>query len=414
MSTGAACAERNPADAPLNRFGSSISAIPTAEDAIQEALRCLAEAIDLECSPEILQRLRLAANRLETVLARQPSDETLRPALAEVRRLSDHRRADGYSLRRPNEAALDTSRLGGSAAIRRVQEQVRQVAETDSTVLLLGETGSGKEVFASQIHELSRRRGRGMVRVNCAAIPATLIESELFGREKGAYTGALTRQIGRFELADNSTIFLDEIGDLPTEVQVKLLRVLEDKQIERLGSSNATRIDTRIIAATHRDLEKRIEADTFREDLYYRLNVFPIRVPPLRERTEDIPMLVWRFVEDFSATFGRRVESISKDNMEMLQRYSWPGNVRELRNLVERAVIGAKGPDLTIALPETSSNSARRSVRLFDVEKEHIKGVLDSTRWRIRGIGGAADQLGLKATTLETRMAKLGLHRPRH
>ena len=250
--------------------------------------------------------------------------------------------------------------------------------------------------------------------MNCAAIPATLIESELFGREKGAYTGALTRQIGRFELADNSTIFLDEIGDLPTEVQVKLLRVLEDKQIERLGSSNATRIDTRIIAATHRDLEKRIEADTFREDLYYRLNVFPIRVPPLRERTEDIPMLVWRFVEDFSATFGKRVESISKDNMEMLQRYSWPGNVRELRNLVERAVIGAKGPDLTIALPQTSSNSARRSVRLFDVEKEHIKGVLDSTRWRIRGVGGAADQLGLKATTLETRMSKLGLHRPRH
>ena len=414
MSIGAACAERNPADAPLNRFGSSISSIPTAEDAIQEALRCLVEAIDLECSPEILQRLRLAANRLETVLARQPSDETLRPALAEVRRLSDHRRADSYSLRRPNEAALDTSRLGGSAAIRRVQEQVRQVAETDSTVLLLGETGSGKEVFASQIHELSRRRGRGMVRVNCAAIPATLIESELFGREKGAYTGALTRQIGRFELADNSTIFLDEIGDLPTEVQVKLLRVLEDKQIERLGSCNATRIDTRIIAATHRDLEKRIEADTFREDLYYRLNVFPIRVPPLRERPEDIPMLVWRFVEDFSATFGRRVESISKDNMEMLQRYSWPGNVRELRNLVERAVIGAKGPDLAIALPQTSSNSVRRSVKLFDVEKDHIKGVLDSTRWRIRGIGGAADQLGLKATTLETRMAKLGLHRPRH
>ena len=194
-----------------------------------------------------------------------------------------------------------------------------------------------------------------MVRVNCAAIPATLIESELFGREKGAYTGALTRQIGRFELADGSTIFLDEIGDLPPDVQVKLLRVLEDKQIERLGSSKATKIDTRIIAATHRDLEKRIEADTFREDLYYRLNVFPIRVPPLRERTEDIPMLVWRFVEDFSAAFGKRVESITKDNMEMLQRYAWPGNVRELRNLVERAVIGANGPRLTIALPQTSS-----------------------------------------------------------
>ena len=281
-------------------------------------------------------------------------------------------------------------------------------------MLLLGETGSGKEVFASQIHELSRRRGRGMVRVNCAAIPATLIESELFGREKGAYTGALTRQVGRFELADGSTIFLDEIGDLPTDVQVKLLRVIEDKQVERLGSSKVTKIDTRIIAATHRDLEKRIEADTFREDLYYRLNVFPIRMPPLRERTEDIPMLVWRFVEDFSAAFGKRVESIPKDNMEMLQRYAWPGNVRELRNLVERAVIGASGPRLTIALPQTSAGAARRSVRLADVEREHIKGVLDSTRWRVRGVGGAADQLGLKATTLETRMAKLGLQRPRH
>jgi len=253
-----------------------------------------------------------------------------------------------------------------------------------------------------------------MVRVNCAAIPATLIESELFGREKGAYTGALTRQVGRFELADGSTIFLDEIGDLPSDVQVKLLRVLEDKQIERLGSSKVTKVDTRIIAATHRDLEKRIEADTFREDLYYRLNVFPIRVPPLRERTDDIPMLVWRFVEDFSSAFGKRVESISKDNMEMLQRYAWPGNVRELRNLVERAVIGATGPRLTIALPETSAAAARRSVKLADVEKEHIKSVLDSTRWRIRGVGGAADHLGLKATTLETRMAKLGLQRPRH
>ena len=312
------------------------------------------------------------------------------------------------------KSTLDTSRVGQSAAIRSVEEQVQQVAETDATVLLLGETGSGKEVFASKIHELSRRRGRAMVRVNCAAIPATLIESELFGREKGAYTGALSRQVGRFELADGSTIFLDEIGDLPLDVQVKLLRVLEDRQFERLGSSKSTKVDVRIIAATHRDLEKRIETDQFREDLYYRLNVFPIRVPPLRERTEDIPMLVWRFVEEFSSAFGKRIESIPKDNIEMLQRYSWPGNVRELRNLVERAVIATNGPRLTIALPQTSSASTRRSVRLADVEKEHIKSVLDSTRWRIRGAGGAADQLGLKATTLETRMAKLGLQRARH
>jgi formate hydrogenlyase transcriptional activator len=366
-------------------------------------------------SPEILQRLRLAASVFASVLDRRHTDEALRSALADVARLSDRLRADDVCVRRDVvDVPLDTSSVGRSAAIRGVQEQVRQVAETDATVLLLGETGSGKELFASQIHELSRRRSQAMVRVNCAAIPATLIESELFGREKGAYTGALSRQIGRFELANGSTIFLDEIGDLPIDVQVKLLRVLEDKQFERLGSSKATKVDTRIIAATHRDLEKRIETDMFREDLYYRLNVFPIRVPPLRERTEDIPMLVWRFVEEFSTAFGKRLESISKDNIEMLQRYSWPGNVRELRNLVERAVIAASGPRLTIALPQTSGAAARRSVRLADVEKEHIKGVLESTRWRIRGVGGAADQLGLKATTLETRMAKLGLQRPRH
>ena len=255
-------------------------------------------------------------------------------------------------MRREVDSTLGASAVvGQSAAIQRVQEQVRQVADTDATVLLLGETGSGKELFASQIHELSRRRGRAMVRVNCAAIPATLIESELFGREKGAYTGALSRQVGRFELADGSTIFLDEIGDLPPDVQVKLLRVLEEKQIERLGSSRSTRIDTRIIAATHRNLEKRIETDMFREDLYYRLNVFPILVPPLRERTEDIPMLVWRFVEDFSKAFGKQIESISKENIALLQRYPWPGNVRELRNVVERALIVANSPRLTIALP---------------------------------------------------------------
>jgi len=363
--------------------------------------------------PETLRRLRLAADVFVSVLARRNNDAALRVALADAKRLSDQLRSENVSLRREVESTIDTSGVGRSAAIRRVEEQVRQVAETDATVLLLGETGSGKEVFASQIHELSRRHGRAMVRVNCAAIPATLIESELFGREKGAYTGALSRQIGRFELADGSTIFLDEIGDLPIDVQIKLLRVLEDKQFERLGSSKATRVDVRIIAATHRDLEKRIESDLFREDLYYRLNVFPIRVPPLRERIEDIPTLVWRFVEEFSTAFGKRVESISKDNIDVLQRYSWPGNVRELRNLVERAVISSNGPRLTIAVPQTSAAAARRSVRLADVEKEHIKGILDSTRWRIRGVGGAADQLGLKATTLETRMAKLGLQRPR-
>ena len=249
--------------------------------------------------------------------------------------------------------------VGRSTAIQRVLEQARQVAATDSTVLLLGETGTGKELIATQIHEQSSRRGRVMVRINCAAIPSTLIESELFGREKGAFTGALARQIGRFELADHSTIFLDEIGDLPFDVQVKLLRVLEERQIERLGSPKAVGVDVRIIAATHRNLEQRIATDAFRQDLYYRLNVFPIDVPPLRERIEDIPLLVWRFVDEFSKSFGKRVDAIPRDNMDALQRYAWPGNIRELRNVVERAMIVAVGHNLTIAIPAQPPLGAR-------------------------------------------------------
>ena len=302
--------------------------------------------------------------------------------------------------------------VGRSAALREVLEDVRRVAATDSTVLLLGETGSGKELFATHVHQLSGRHARSMVRVNCAAIPDTLIESELFGREKGAFTGALARQMGRFELADRSTIFLDEIGDLSQDVQVKLLRVLEEKEIERLGSPRAIRVDARIIAATHRNLEERVAQGTFREDLYYRLNVFPIQVPALRDRTEDIPPLVWRFVEEFAEAFGKRIDAISPENMIALQRYPWPGNIRELRNVVERAMITASAGHLTIPVPRRAGTATARSVKLIDVEREHIHGVLESTRWRIRGNDGAADRLGLKPTTLETRMVKLGLKRP--
>ena len=302
--------------------------------------------------------------------------------------------------------------IGQSPAVRDALTQVEQVAATNSTVLLLGETGTGKEFLATRLHELSARRGRAMVRVNCAAIPTTLMESELFGREKGAFTGALARQIGRFESADRSTIFLDEIGDLPPEVQVKLLRVLEERQIERLGSPTAIRVDVRIIAATHRNLEQRIGEGTFREDLFYRLNVFPIVVPPLRDRTEDIPLLVWHFVNGFANAFGKRIDTIPRENMAALQQYSWPGNIRELRNVVERAMIVAAGSVLTIPLPQPSGPSRASSVRLADVQKEHIRRVLESSGWRVRGAGGAADRLGLQPTTLETRMAKLGLRRP--
>ncbi len=364
--------------------------------------------------PEVVHRLRVFASAFGSVLARRESDEALQRALDEVSRLKDQLHAENVYLRtEARERHGPSNIVGKSGAIRQVLEQIQLVSATDSTVLLLGETGTGKELFATQIHELSSRHARTMVRVNCAAIPATLLESELFGREKGAFTGALSRQVGRFELADHSTIFLDEIGDLPVDVQVKLLRVLEEHTIERLGNPKPIRVDTRIIAATHRNLEQRISEGTFREDLFYRLNVFPIQVPPLRERTEDIPLLVQRFVEEFSKTFAKRIDTIDKDNLAALQLHSWPGNIRELRNVVERAMITATGRRLTIPVPQSSTAATKRSPKLADVEKEHIRAVLETTGWRIRGAGGAAERLGLAPTTLETRLAKLGLRRPK-
>ena len=362
-----------------------------------------------------VHRLRVLAMAFANVLARQHADEALQHTLAEVKQLGERLKAENVYLRREVRERLGSDLIvGKSPAILRVLDQIQQVAETDSTVLLLGETGTGKELLAMQLHESSSRRARPLVRVNCAAIPATLIESELFGREKGAFTGALSRQVGRFELADHSTIFLDEIGDLPADVQVKLLRVLEERQIERLGSPKPIHVDVRIIAATHRNLAQRIADGSFRDDLFYRLNVFPIEVPPLRERVEDIPLLVWRFVEEFSKMFGKRIDAISKDSLTAMQQYSWPGNIRELRNVVERGMILATGKRLSLPLPSAPSGStARRPVKLAELEKEHIRSVLEMTGWRIRGAGGAAERLGLKATTLETRMAKLGLKRSR-
>jgi formate hydrogenlyase transcriptional activator len=248
--------------------------------------------------------------------------------------------------------------------------------------------------------------------VSCGAIPTTLIESELFGREKGAYTGALSRQIGRFEAANQSTLFLDEIGDLPMEVQIKLLRVLQERVIERLGSTQPVKVDVRIIAATNRNLEAAVRDKTFREDLFYRLNVFPVVVPPLRERVEDIPALVWSFIDEFSRSFGKTVETISKENIRELQRYPWPGNVRELRNVIERAVIMATGRELVVEAPRLGERSMpQTAMTLSELEVEHIRAVLKSTSWRVRGSGGAAQRLGVKPTTLESRMARLGIER---
>jgi transcriptional regulator with GAF, ATPase, and Fis domain len=302
--------------------------------------------------------------------------------------------------------------IGHGRAITRVLTQAEHVARTDSTVLLLGETGTGKELLARVIHDRSARRERPMVKVNCAALPATLVESELFGRERGAYTGALTRQAGRFEVADGSTLLLDEVAELPLELQAKLLRVLEDGEFERLGSSRSITVDVRLIAATNRDLIAAIRKGLFREDLYYRLNVFPITIPPLRERVEDIPQLVWTFVGEFSEAMGKVIDTIPDDRMDALRRYPWPGNVRELRNVIERAMILARDGVLAVELPQQVGGGTLATTALADVERHHIVAVLERTAWRVRGVGGAAALLRLKPTTLEARMKKLGILRP--
>jgi PAS domain S-box-containing protein len=333
---------------------------------------------------------------------------------AELERLKNKLQEENFYLREKVRVSFGHHRtVGQSQAIRRVLGQVEQVAPTDSTVLLLGETGTGKELLAATIHELSSRRDRTMVSVNCAVMPAALVESELFGRERGAFTGSLSRQIGRFELADHSTIFLDEVGELPPEVQAKILRVLEAKEIERLGNPKTVPVDVRVIAATNRDLEKAVDEGKFRVDLYYRLNVFPITVPPLRERREDIPLLVWAFVDQFARTFNKNIESIDRESMDALQRYPWPGNIRELRNIIERAMIVSSGTTLRIhlsAAPAALLSNAGR--KLHEVEREHILNALEESGWRVRGPNGAAVKLGLKPTTLEARMAKLGVNRP--
>jgi PAS domain S-box-containing protein len=333
---------------------------------------------------------------------------------AEIERLKNKLQEENYYLRETVRVTKDHRRIvGQSPALQRVLAQAEQVGPTDATVLLLGETGTGKELLAEAIHESSGRRGKPLVRLNCAAMPAALVESELFGREKGAFTGSLSRQIGRFELADKGTIFLDEIGDLPLEIQTKLLRVLETRQIERLGNPRPIPVDVRIIAATNRDLEQAIREGKFRQDLYYRLNVFPITLPPLRERAEDIPLLVWAFVDEFSRTFNKDVDSIERESMDALQRHSWPGNIRELRNLIERAMIVATSRKLRIRPPVPSAQAPSPGPRrLEEVEREHMLTVLEESGWRVRGVKGAATKLGLKPTTLEARMAKLGIRRP--
>jgi formate hydrogenlyase transcriptional activator len=346
------------------------------------------------------------------ITERKEAEERLRRTLQEVQNLREKLQQQNTYLKQEVQSLHGFTRIvGQSQALKRALAQAEQVAPTGSTVLLLGETGTGKELIASAIHELSPRSQHTMVRVNCSAIPTSLIESELFGREKGAYTGALSKQIGRFELANGSTLFLDEIGDLPLEIQVKLLRVLQEKQIERLGNPRGIPVDVRIIAATNHDLEKAVREQRFRQDLYYRLNVFPIMIPPLRERQEDIPALVSALVGEFSIALGKNIESIAPESMNALRRHDWPGNVRELRNVVERAMIVAKGPKLWIEPPCGTATAAKERLTMDEAIREHVRQVLEITGWRIRGRSGAAEILGVKPTTLETRMAKLGIRR---
>jgi len=297
--------------------------------------------------------------------------------------------------------------VGQSISLKKVFEQIEQVSPTDSIVLVTGETGTGKELVARAIHNLSRRKDRLMVKVDCTSLPPTLIESELFGREKGAYTGALTRQAGRFELANGSTLFLDEIGDLPLELQAKLLRVVQEGQFERLGNPKTISVDVRIIAATNRDLAERVQEGLFRQDLYFRLNVFPIHLPPLRERQEDIALLTWRFVRELERKMGKKIESIPRKTMEMLQDYPWPGNVRELRNVIEQALIVSSGSQLNLHLPDLREGAHHQTLR--GAEHRHIVAALEKTSWRIKGAGGAAELLGLKPSTLYTTMRRLGI-----
>ncbi|MGO8793841.1 MAG: sigma-54 interaction domain-containing protein [Candidatus Sulfotelmatobacter sp.] len=304
--------------------------------------------------------------------------------------------------------------VGTSGALNQVVDLVRTVAPTESTVLIEGETGTGKELIARAIHDQSPRRNRPFVKLNCAAIPLGLIESELFGHERGAFTGAVARRAGRFEVADGGTLFLDEIGDLPLELQAKLLRVLQEQEFERLGSSVTHRVNVRLIAATHRNLAAMVQEKQFRSDLYYRLNVFPVSVPPLRARLEDIPLLVMHFVRTHASRMGKHIDEVSNEAMEALVQYSWPGNIRELQNFIERSVI--LSPGSTLCPPITQLKQMPRSdngsaVTLEDAERVHICKTLELTKWVVGGSRGAAVRLGIKRSTLYFRMRKLGISR---
>ena len=357
------------------------------------------------------RRPRLMGVTLD-VTGRKQLELQLQEQIQENKRLRSQLEEENTFLR--NEAArVDVLPhfSGSSQCMQAVMAQVEQVAPTGSTVLILGETGTGKELVAQTIHRLSERGRQAMVKVNCAALPAALVESELFGREKGAFTGALSRQVGRFELANGSTLFLDEIAEMPMETQAKLLRVLQEGEFERLGSPRTIKVDVRIIAATNRDLDEEVRQGRFRRDLYYRLNIFPIHLPPLRDRPEDIPQIAWEFVNEFGERMGKKIRRIANRDMEWLKSRSWPGNIRELRNVIEHALIVSKGETLELQQSSAEKQKSLSAVTLEDIERQHIQMILDATHGRVKGPDGASARLGLNPSTLYSRMRKLGMRK---
>lgn len=353
---------------------------------------------------------------IQDITERKQAELDLHAALSDIKELKDKLEAERAYLQEEIKLEYNYENIiGQSDEINYVLYKVEQIAATDTTVLVLGETGTGKELVARAVHGLSTRKDRALVKINCATLPANLIESELFGHEKGAFTGAHARQSGRFEVSHGSTLFLDEIGELPLELQPKLLRVIQDGEFERLGSAQTIKVDVRVIAATNRNLEEEVRKGRFREDLWYRLNIFPITVPPLRERPIDIPLLVEYFVDKISKRLGKLIESISTTVMNTLQNYHWPGNVRELENVLERAVINSSGPKLHLVdeLKKTDKDSTKTfSKTLDEVERNYIIQVLEQTHWKVGGKNSASEILGLDRSTLRARMRKLGIARP--
>jgi transcriptional regulator with GAF, ATPase, and Fis domain len=378
----------------------------------ERAVACMRDGAADYLLKDRLARLGLAIRR---ALAQQESRQAKRVADEEIRRLKRQLELENAYLQAEIKSGHNFDEIiGDSEELRRALDEVEVVAHTDATVLILGETGTGKELFARAIHDRSRRSQRPLVKVNCAALSASLIENELFGHEKGAYTGASDKAIGRFELADGGTLFLDEVGELPAEVQAKLLRVLQEGEFSRIGDPKTVKVDVRIIAATNRDLAIAVEEGRFRADLYYRLNVFPLQVPALRERTGDVELLARWFVRRLARKHDKPIREIPEQALRALAQYHWPGNVRELENVIERAVIMSTGGELELGeiVGRRSEEGSQPGQSLADVESQHIQRVLDETGWRVEGKGGAADVLGLKAGTLRSRMKKLGIRRP--